>query len=65
MSDPFTDGRLQEVDDPLWVRLLWDPDDEEWIMSTNAESPDPRVVAATALSSVLYRMAIGDVHERD
>ena len=62
------DGRLDDVDrldDPLWVRLLWDPDDEEWVMSTNAESPEPKVVVATALSSVLYRMAIGDLRERN
>lgn len=67
-SDPVEDGRLADVDgmdDPLWVRLLWDPDEEAWITSTNAAGEDPKVVVATALSSVLYRMAIGELRERD
>ena len=61
------DGRLDDVDrldDPLWVRLLWDPDDEEWVTSTNAAS-EPLMIVATALSSVLYRMAISDLRRRD
>ena len=67
MSDPAEDGRLADVDayTCLWVTLTWDEDDDEWVVSTNAESPEPKVVVATALSSVLYRMAIGDLRRRD
>ena len=65
MSDPVEDGRVGDIEEPLWVMLTWDPDDEEWVLSTNAAGDEPVVVAATALSAVLYRMAIGDLRQRD
>ena len=60
MSDPAEDGRLTDIEEPVWVTLFYEEDDEGggWVLSSNAA--DEETIAA-ALSHTLYRMAIGEI----